>query len=860
MNQRDVFLLRGDNPELYQSGTHPRIIRLAESGVNGIFRRMNSILTGLFALTLIVSSCGSPAPQIKAGISAQDPSGPQRLPTGARLDPAGVSYDLGSMPLAMTLSPEKNRVIVLLNGWREQGIQVVDRASGRVLQTVPLPAVFLGITFSPDGKSLYVSGGNEDAIYRFDWRNGRATLADSIALAAKQKGQSGTRYPAGIATSRDGRTLYVAENLGDSLAVVDLASRRVVQRLATGRYPYGVLTGSDGTVYVSGWNGWTVSAFPAGANGALSEGREIKVERHPSALLLNADGTRLFAASGSTDKVSVIDTRNQRVVATLSDASPAATGEGSTPNGLALSPDGTRLFVAEADNNAVAVFNLSAAVSGISAAAGNDVLAGRIPVGWYPSAIVADGGDLLVVNGKGRGTTPNVGHWQPGQHMPAHTADYTLGQINGTLTILPALSTSGVDLDGFSSRVAAANGWSTAQQAKSYPPFEHVIYIIKENRTYDQVFGDLTQADGDPSLVFFPRSVSPNHHALAERFGIFDRFFVNAEVSPDGHNWSTAAYVTDYAEKTIPSHYSSRGRTYDYQGTNRNVIPDDDVSAAANGFLWNLADRAGISYRNYGEFVSEADENPGPNVRVTTVATKRALIGHTNTAYSGWNLGIPDQARADVWLTEFQEFVRTGNMPALEIMTLPNDHTSGASAGKPTPRAYMADNDLALGRIIEALSKSPYWKNTVVFVLEDDAQDGPDHVDSHRSPLLVISAYNRGRVFHRFANTTDVVATIEDILGLGRMSQFDHYGRPLREIWEATPDLTPYTHLVSTVPLDEKNPALTALAEASKKLRLEKEDLSDDDLFNRILWGAIKGDQPYPGPTRMSALEAKVSR
>jgi len=817
-------------------------------------------LTRLFALAVVAGACGSPSPQVKAGISAQDPAGARRLPTGAQLDPAGVSYDLGSMPLAMTLSPDKSRVIALLNGWREQGIQVIDRASGRELQKIPLPAVFLGITFSPDGKSLYVSGGNEDVIYRFDWHDGRATLSDSIALAVKEKGKSGTRYPAEIAVSRDGRTLYVAENLGDSLAVVDIAARRVVQRLATGRYPYGVVTGSDGTVYVSAWNGWTVSAFPALADGRLGEGREIKVGRHPSALLLNADGSRLFVASGSTDKVSVIDTRNQRIVSTLSDASPAATGEGSTPNALALSPDGTRLFVAEADNNAVAVFNLSPAVSGVSTAAGNDALAGRLPVGWYPSALVADGSDLIVVNGKGHGSRPNPGPWKPDQEMPPHTPDYTLGQINGTLTIIPAVRTTGTELDGFSSRVATANGWNSAQPGKRYPPFEHVIYIIKENRTYDQVFGDFTQADGDQSLVYFPRRVSPNHHALAERFGIFDRFFVNAEVSPDGHNWSTAAYVTDYAEKTIPSHYSSRGRTYDYQGTNRNVIPDDDVSEAANGFLWNLAERAGITYRNYGEFVRESDEAPGPNVRVTTVATKRALIGHTNTGYSGWNLDIPDQARVDVWLKEFQEFVRAGKLPALEIMTLPNDHTSGGQPGKPTPRAYMADNDLALGRIVEALSKSPFWKNTVVFVLEDDAQAGTDHVDSHRSPLLVISAYNRGKVFHRFANTTDVVATIEDILGLGRMSQFDQYGRPLREIWEATPDLTPYTALVSSVPLDEKNPRRGAMAEASKELVLQRPDMSNDDLFNRILWGMMKGDQPYPGPTRMSALEAKASR
>ncbi len=858
-NEWDVVLRRGNDSSFDQIATHWRIIELAESSVNAIFLRMKPTLVRLIALTLLANACSTPAPQIEATVAAQNPSGERRLPTGARLDPAGVSHNLGSMPLAMALSPEKDRVIVLLNGWREQGIQVVDRASGRVVQTIPLPAVFLGVTFSPDGKSLYVSGGNEDQIYRFDWSGGRARLADSIALAVKQPRMSGTRYPAGIAISPDGRTLYVAENLGDSLAVVDLAARRVVQRLATERYPYSVVAGRDGTVYVSAWGGWTVSAFPRLANGSLGEGTRIRVARHPSALLLSNNGSRLFAASGSTDRVSVVDTRSLRLVATLNDSSPAI-GEGSTPNALALSPDGTRLFVAEADNNSVALFDLGAATSGVATATGNDLLAGRIPVGWYPSAVTAEGSDLLVINGKGRGTAPNIGHWQPGQPMPAHTSDYTLGQINGTFTVIPAVRTSGGELDGFSKRVASANGWNSAQPEKKYPPFEHVIYIIKENRTYDQVFGDLRQADGDTSLLFFPRSVSPNHHALAERFGIFDRFFVNAEVSPDGHNWSTAAYVTDYVEKTVPSNYSGRGRSYDYQGTNRGAVPDDDVSEPSSGYLWNLAERAGITYRDYGEFVSESDDPPGSGSLVSTTPTKRALMGHTNTAYSGWNLDIPDQARAGVWLKEFQEFVRGGNLPALEILTLPNDHTSGASAGRPTPKAYMADNDLALGRIIEALTKSPFWKNTVVFVLEDDAQDGPDHVDSHRSPLLVISAYNRGRVFHRFANTTDVVATIEDILGLGRMSQFDHFGRPLREIWEATPDLTPYTALRSSVPLDQKNPQRGALAEASKKLALERVDQADEDLFNRILWRAIKGDKPFPGPTRMSALEAKVSR
>jgi DNA-binding beta-propeller fold protein YncE len=763
------------------------------------------------------------------------------------------------MPLAMTLSPGRDRVIVVLSGWREQGVQVVDRASGRVLQTIRLPAAFLGVAFSPDGRSLYVSGGNQDVIYRFDWRDGRATLADSIALAEKQKGKSGTRYPAGIAISRDGRTLYAAENLGDSLAVVDLITRRVAQRLPTERYPYGVVAGPDGTVYVSAWGGWTVSVFPAQPSGALAEGTRIRVARHPSALLLSPDGSRLYGASGSTDRVSVIDTRRQRVVATLNDASPAATAEGSTPNALAISPDGTRLFVAEADNNAVAVFDLSAASSGIPGALGNDALAGRIPAGWYPSAVAVDANDLLIVNGKGRGTAPNVGHWQPGHPMPPRSPDYTLGQISGTLTVVSAVRTSVAELDGLSNRVATANGWNSAPPRKEYPPFQHVIYIIKENRTYDQVLGDLKQADGDSSLVFFPGGVSPNHHALAERFGIFDRFFVSAEVSPDGHNWSMAAYVSDYAEKTIPSNYSSRGRTYDYEGYNRSVLPNDDVSEPSSGYLWDLADRAGISYRNYGEFVDEPDDPSGLKPPAY-VATKPSLGAHTNSTYPGFSMQIPDQVRVDIWLKEFQEFVRAGSLPALEIVRLPNDHTSGARAGSLTPRAYMADNDLALGRIMEALTRSPFWKSTVVFVLEDDAQDGPDHVDSHRSPLLVMSPYNRGRVLHRFANTTDVLATIEDILGLGGMSPFDKYGRPLREIWETTPDLTPYTALRPNVPLDERNPLRGALAEASKKLTLEKEDMSDNNLFNRILWGAIKGDKPYPGPTRMSALETRASR
>ncbi len=267
-----------------------------------------------------------------------------------------------------------------------------------------------------------------------------------------------------------------------------------------------------------------------------------------------------------------------------------------------------------------------------------------------------------------------------------------------------------------------------------------------------------------------------------------------------------------------------------------------------------------MSYRNFGEFVGEADFNPDGTAPPSYTATKVALDRNTNHAYPGFGTSISDQKRADVWLSEFRGYVRSGKMPSLQIMRLPNDHTAGMRAGDRSPRAFMADNDLALGRIVEALSKSPFWESTVVFVLEDDAQSGPDHVDSHRSPMLVISAYNKGGVFHRFANTTDVLATIEEILGLGGMSQFDHYGRPLREIWSSKIDARPYGALTPAVPLTETNPKTGALAEASKKLALSRVDEADEDLFNRILWKSIKGRTPYPGPTRMSALEVQRSR
>ena len=779
-----------------------------------------------------------------------------RLPTGVWLDPAGTQVDVGPFALAMLPAPEGDRVLLLICGVREQGIQVVGR-DGRVLQFIAQPSAFVGLAFSPDGRWLYASGGNQDVVYRYAWRDGRATLRDSLVLAAKPPGKDGTRYPAGLAVSADGRWLYVAENLADSLAVVDLVGSRVVRRFATERYPYGVAVGADGAVFVSAWGGSTLSVFARRAAGLARAGR-ITVGRHPSALIASRDGARLFVASGSTDRVAVVDARARRVIAQLDDAPPGGPREGSTPNALALSPDGTRLWVAEADANAVAAFDLSAAASGVASARGNDRLAGRIPAGWYPTAVLALGDSLLVANAKGRGTMANPNGPQPAASSmhEGSTENGSLRQIAGTLQ---TVRLGDAPLAATTARVAALNGWNRAPSGeRPYPPFRHVVYVIKENRTYDQVFGDLPEGDGDSTLLFFGPRSSPNHRALARRFGLFDRFFTNAEVSPDGHNWSTAAYTTDYLQKTVPQRYSMRGRSYDYEGTNRGTwddpqIPDDDAAEPAHGYLWDLAARRGITFRNYGEFVVPVRQN---GRIVGYRGTKPALRATTHPRFPGFDLDIRDQHRADLWIAELAEFTRRGEMPALEIVRLPNDHTSGARAGSPTPRAMFADNDLALGRMIEALSRSPFWASTVVFVLEDDAQNGPDHVDSHRSPLLVISPYNRPGTVHRFANTTDVLRTIEEILGLESLSHFDHYGRPLRGIWAAQPDLAPYIAITPLIPLDAKNPPNTPEARATARLDLRTEDAADEDLFNRVLWAAIKGrDVPYPGTRRMPAAE-----
>ena len=748
------------------------------------------------------------------------------LATGLRLDPEGEFVDLSSMPLGMALAPDGKKLVVVLSGWREQGVQVVDLATRRVTQTLPQEAAFYGAAFSADGKELYVSGGNEDLIYCYLWRDGVAALDKQIVLGQKKEDKTGSRYPAGLAASKRGNFLYVVENVGDSLAVVDPSLGKVVQRFSTDHYPYAVEVAADGNVYVSAWGGHTLSMFRTNPDGTLFYTGRLEVGQRPSALKSNPSGSRLFVALAGTDRIAVVDTHARKVLRYLEDEAPGAPSQGSTPNALSLSRDGSKLFVAEADNNAVAVFNTAE-----GAAQGGLRTVGRIPTDWYPTDVLEVDKGLLILNGKGHGSHANPDGPTPGKGIQ-RPLGYDLGQLNGTLRLVSAdLSPARLAQD--SRRVAEANGWGQKRSTKRYPPFKHVVYIVKENRTYDQVLGDMKEGDGDPNLVFFGQNVSPNHHALALRFGLFDRFFTNAEVSGQGHVWSTAAYVTDYGEKTVASMYSDR----------RADLAGDEADNPLGGYLWNLAAKKGIWFRDYGDIVVGPDAS-------------HDLPADVSSSYPETNLEIPDQKRADAWIEELRDFVRKGDMPALSLMYLPRDHTVGGAAGHSSPRACMADNDLALGRIVEALSQTPFWRDTVVFVVEDDAQAGADHVDSHRSPFLAISAYGRSGTVHRFANTTDVIAAIEDILGMGRMSKFDYFSRSLADMFAATPDLTPYSTMVPKVDLNEMNPAQGAAARMSEGLDFSAPDRIDDALFNRILWAMLKPAGTVPPVTNMAPVHA----
>jgi hypothetical protein len=545
----------------------------------------------------------------------------------------------------------------------------------------------------------------------------------------------------------------------------------------------------------------------------------------------------------------VLETEGGRTVETLTAELGPEGRPGSTPNSLALTPDESLLFVANANINAVAVFDVRQP--------GRSRSLGFIPVGWYPTSVrvTPDGRRLLVANGKGAGSRANRNGPQPGREVPAALSEYIGSLFKGTLEIidLPGREALEKQLVDYTARTYRCRppappsmleaGHPIPLRAGDVSPIRYCIYIIKENRTYDQVLGDMGKGNGDPSLCLFPAKVTPNHHKLAREFVLLDNFYAESEVSADGHEWSMGAYATDYVEKMWPLSYGhNQGHKYVYPSEGRFKIAEP-----AGGYIWDQAKKAGVSYRSYGEFVNNGKTTNDP---ATTLVS--ALKGHFDPGFRSFDMDYSDQSRADRFISELHRFEREGEMPRLQILRLPNDHTSGTTLGKPTPTAYVADNDLALGRVIEAVSHSRYWAQTAVFVVEDDAQNGPDHVDAHRTIAYVIGPHvKHGSVDSTLYSTSSMLRTMELILGLQPMSQFDAAAMPMLASFGVTTDPSPYNAEPAGADLNERNTAKAWGQKLSARMNFKKEDAADDLVLNEIVWRSVRGpDSPAPAPIR----------
>ena len=773
------------------------------------------------------------------------------LPNGWSLKPAGKQARLGDFPVQSAVHPSEPVLAVLHAGYGEHEVVTVDMRDGKVIGRVAMPETFSGLVWSKDGKKLYVGGGWDDVVYGFDHADGLLSNKITIAFPEPLKAD-GHRGVAGLAISEDGKTLWTANVFGHTLARIDTAGSGKVTgewRLGKDSFPFGLaLDESRNRIYVSLWAEAKVAVVDTKTGDVKARWSS---EEHPNEMLLARGGKVLYVANANRNTVSVFDTEAGKAVETIGTAIDPLAPAGSTPNALALNPDETILFVANANNNNLAVVNVKEL--------GASAPLGFIPTGWYPTSVRVsrNGKTLYVTNGKGASSKANRDGPDPlAEGGGDKTREYIGGLFQGTLSILPLPGPK--EMTDYSKTVyeccpvkavdpLAVNG-PAHEPGNPIParvgdpsPITHCLYIIKENRTYDQVFGDIPGGNGEPSLCLFPESVTPNHHALVREFVLLDNFYVDGEVSADGHEWTMGAYASDYVERTWP---------LSYRGDRRVPYPAEGalaIARPAGGYLWDRAAEKKVSYRSYGEFIANGKTADDP--ATTKVKT---LIGHFDPKYRSYDLKYPDVKRADRFLEELADFEKSGEMPRLIVMRLPNDHTAGTSPGSPTVTAFLADNDLALGRVVEGLSKSRFWKSLAIFVVEDDAQNGSDHVDAHRTVALAISPFiKRGAVDSTMYSTSSMLRTMELILGLEPMSQFDAAARPMANAFTEKPDLTPYRCRPARTDLNAKNTATAWGAEVSKRLNLETEDKADDLVFNEIIWKAVKGAKsPMPPPVR----------
>jgi DNA-binding beta-propeller fold protein YncE len=824
---------------------------------------------------------------------------------------------------------------------------------------------FLGLVFGSDGKHLYGSvgsltdptgqkpgnTGNGIAVYTFT--DGKVAPERFIpvapqALAAGKRVASGLRatpqgtaipYPAGLALiSTEGRDrLLVANNLSDNAVLLDVTSGKLLQRfdLSTGdrvpsSFPYTVVATRDSRrAWCSLWNASRIAELDLSSGQVL---RWVKLQEpedpiapgsHPTAMLLSPDEKLLYVALSNVDTVAAVSTQTGQIRALLSTTVRNQEFAGTYPSALAQSADGTRLFVADASVNAVAVLDTSKLMANEPAPRGPDAdsaaahALGFIPTDWYPSALAVRGDNLFIATAKGQGTRPNNGPGKTPWEARHHEHPYIATLLRGSLSRLNIPATLG-KLEELTRIVEHDNLLHNPPGIIRFPdgknPIKHVIYVIKENRTYDQILGDLKPGDGDPSLTMYGADITPNEHKLALQFGVLDNFYDSGEVSGDGHVWSNAAITSDYTEKTWQIVYRGKERTYDFGGSVADEIPlehnQPDIDDPATGFLWDNLARHGLTYRDYGEFVNaqwcnktrkaatpkqgtpsaqqstcpRAELNQGdplpPNVGDPhggtspfpwTVplfkgvkATKAVLRDHFDPLYPDFNTDYPDQLRADEFLNEFAAYSRARQenesaefqLPAFVLLYLPDDHTGGTRPERPRPEASVADNDLALGRIVDAVSHSPYWDDTAIFILEDDAQDGGDHVDAHRSIAFVVSKYSPGTATepyldHGFYTTVNMVHTMEMLLGLPPMNQNDGYAPAMGPLFSGKGDQlafkADYRNLKNGL-IYETNKRDARGANESSKMDFSRPDAAGAGRLNKVLWHDQKGDAPVPTP------------
>ncbi|MBX7167365.1 MAG: SMP-30/gluconolactonase/LRE family protein [Pirellulales bacterium] len=766
------------------------------------------------------------------------------LPNQWSLRPAGRQVPLGDFPVNIAIHPSQKWFAVLHAGFGDHEIVTLDATTLKVLARVVIDQAFYGLCISPDGNRLFASGGEYEVVHSFACREGQLSDHRQLKIADDKW------IPAGLACSADGRRLFVAGTWGHGMAVCDLAQSKVERTVATGKesYPYACLPLPDGKrVLVSLWAQSRLAVID------VDQGRvagEWRTKEHPTEMCLSADGATLYVACANSTLVSVLDAASGRELETINCALYPRAPVGNTPNSLCLAAEGKLLLVANADANNLAVINV--------AERGQAKPLGFVPVGWYPTSVryLPERQQLLVANGKGLISKSNTAGPNPNRVVDLNLDQYIGALYKGCLTTMPLPSPE--QLAKYSQRAYRCSplredlavtevpeaGNPIPRRVGDPSPIKYCIYIIKENRTYDQVFGDMPEGNGDPNLCLFPEQVTPNHHRLARQFVLLDNFYVDGEVSADGHEWSMGAYATDYVEKVWPLNYrDSEKRKIGYTSEGENEL----IARPAKGYIWDRCAEAGVSYFSFGEWIENHKDPNGPGR-----ALSKNLEGHFDPLFRSFDLDYMDIRRADRFIAELGRFEREGQLPQFIVMRLPSDHNSGSDVGKPTPTVYMADNDLALGRVIEAITKSKFWPETAIFVVEDDAQNGPDHVDAHRSVALVISPYTkRGFVDSAMYSTTSMLRSMELILGLEPMSQFDAAARPMFNSFQAARDLGGYTHVVPNVDMEAKNGPDAWGAELSATFDFSKEDAVDDLLFNEVIWRNVKGaDQPMPAPVR----------